>query len=195
MKTKYSLFLIVFMVFSCSNPVDVVEDNNSQKKDLEKVLKFCVNNGFPPSNFSPSMICGIIYQCGGDEENITANEGAKLWSSNVTNPNGSLGCGFVNPPYIKQTSILINGYPGSHYLTWSFVYCHKYKIQKRINSGSWQTVKTYEDCKVSPRQWYIDEVASDIYDPGCVKLEYSILTEIFGNSVRSNVIVLWKIIS
>ena len=165
----FILFAFAFLFLSsCENNTPITSPNqqslesiNQQLDELEKQVddltnsivadtrdpKYCGNTEFPKSTEITNNMTYI--ECpGGEEQNVTTIFVARLWANYV--PKYQLlywlACGKPQNPGIPTLTISKSQQNNHPFITWGFKYSHYYRVQKKINNGSWTNLPLINNC-------------------------------------------------
>lgn len=110
--------------------------------------ELCCNNSFPGFNYGGTTT-GLNCPPSG-EEYIPKLDCAKLWAKYQHTPNGQLGnkgCDKPIPFMVPTITGLTKFQQGNNpYFTWNFMYCHYYRVERKIGSGGWSLISEKENC-------------------------------------------------
>lgn len=158
----------------------------------------CCNNSFPPSG-SPNSPSDM-YVCENDEDEIKLKLKycAMTWAKYNPTPNSPLGykaCGgsvpWTSVPNIKGLTKLQQG--SNPYFTWNFMYCHKYKIEKKIGDGSWSFYANIEPSagyRYPTKQNFID--THENLNTITQSISYRVRGDIFGEYSSGGPVIIYN---
>lgn len=152
-----SLLSLLILIFACSKSVEPEQalpgqnlaDLNSNHQDESKTA-LCCNFHFPDSGNKWDCASSIIW-CEGEPEDfdLICLECARIWAEYNNDPNHSLryqACGGDIPDNIPDIESLYKSADNNHpRLIWSFKYCHRYIVERKIGSGDFEVLATIEN--------------------------------------------------
>lgn len=142
---------------------------NSADATRSAMLAVCCNQRFPATSELPGGDASIIWCPGGQDEEITCLDCAKLWAAYNPYEDSSLygrACEQEIPDYVPPITWLSGSISNDHpSLTWNFVWSHFYVLKRKIGDGEWSTITTMANCSTGINncpcnESYLDESIS-----------------------------------